>query len=104
MLPITTCCGLAAVLANLLLVWYLVQSTIDGAGEFDDILVSAQCTACCSVGIAFVQMSLLLLGSMGRKGLDVSNFGEDSASESLAQVKDAYGVRREFRIGAGLFL
>lgn len=95
---------MAAVLANLLLVWYLVRSTIDGSAGFEDILVSALCTACCSGGIAFMQVSILLLGSMGRGGLDVSKFGEDEVSDSIAQVKSAYGVRRDFNIGAGLIV
>jgi hypothetical protein len=104
MLPTTTCCGLAAVVANLFLVWHAVRSAIDGAAELDEILVSAFCTACCSGSIAFVQFSWLILGSMGPGGLDVSSFGEDKASDSVAQVKNAYGRRRDFQIGAGLIM
>lgn len=51
-----------------------------------------------------MQVSLLLLGSMGRGGLDVSKFGENEVSDSIAQVKSAYGVRRDFSIGAGLIV
>ena len=104
MIPVTTSCGFAAVLVNLVLVWYLVRSTIEGTGQFDDILVSALCTAYCSGGLAFAQACLLLLGSMGKGGLDVSRFGENDAADSVTQVKQAYGARRNFSIGAGLLM
>lgn len=70
----------------------------------DEIVVSAFCTACCSGSIAIVQFALLVLGSMGQRGLDVSNFGQDKATDSVAQVKNAYGLRRDFEIGAGLIV